>query len=73
MYVKVVILLICGKHFHDSIISLRWEVFVHITSLTLPLFIEVSLPNQENEQSCICLLWVSILSLSMNNSTQQRP
>ena len=65
MYVKVGILLICGKHFHDCIISLRWEVFVHKTSLTLPLFIEVSLPSQENEQSCIFVLWASIFPLSM--------
>ena len=63
MYVKVGILLVCGKHFHDCIIS--WDVYVHKTSLTLPLFIEVSLPSQENEQSCIFVLWVSIFPLSM--------
>jgi hypothetical protein len=62
MYVKVGILLICGKHFHNHIISLRWEVFVHKTSLTLPLFIEVSLPRQENEQSCICVMGIDFAS-----------
>ena len=33
------------------------------TGLTLPLFIEVPVPSQESEQSCICLLGVLILTL----------
>jgi hypothetical protein len=45
--VRVVILLTCGKHLHDHIISLR-EVWVHKTSLKLPL-----VPSQENEWSSI--------------------
>ena len=32
--------------------------------LTLPLFIEVSVPSQESELSCVCVLGVSILPLS---------
>jgi hypothetical protein len=31
-----------GKHLHDRIISLRGEVWAHKTSLTPPLFVEVS-------------------------------
>ena len=37
-----------------SIISLIVEEWVHTTSLTLPLFIEVPVPSQETERSCIC-------------------
>jgi hypothetical protein len=38
----------------------------HYTSLTQPLFffIKVSAPSQETGRSCICVLLVSILSLS---------
>jgi hypothetical protein len=35
------------------------------TSLTLPLFIQVPVISKESKQSCICLLEVLILSLSM--------
>ena len=34
------------------------------TSLTMPLFIEVSVPSQQSKQSCICVLGVSILPVS---------
>ena len=37
----------------------RW-VWTHTTSITPPLVVEVSLPNQESDISCICLLGVSI-------------
>jgi hypothetical protein len=40
------------------------EVWIHKTSLTPPLFIEVSVTCQESEWSCICVLVVSILPLS---------
>ena len=33
------------------------------TSLTQPYFNEVPVPGQKSEQSCICVLWVSILPL----------
>ena len=36
---------------------------MHKTSLTSPLFVEVPVPSQENELSCICVLRVSILLL----------
>ena len=34
-----------------------------LTSLTLPLFIEVPVPRQESDRSCICVQWISILPL----------
>ena len=37
----VYMLLACGRHLHDSIISLRGEGWTHKTSLTPPHFIEV--------------------------------
>ena len=55
LYVRVGILLTRGKLLHDCIISLRGEVWVHKTSLTPPLFIEVPVPSQESERSCICV------------------
>ena len=53
-------------------ISPRGEVWVHKTSLTLPLFTEVSVPSLESEPTLdvcleypfyLCLFGVSILSL----------
>jgi hypothetical protein len=52
-------------HLHDRIISLTAETWTHTTILTLPLFIEVLGPNTESERSCIFVLQVSILPLSM--------
>ena len=34
--------------------------------LTPPLFIDVPVPSQESERSCVCVLGVSIVLLSMN-------
>ena len=65
LYARVDILLTCGKHLHDRIISLRGDVWDHKISLTPPLFIEVPVPIQEHERSCICVLGVSIFPLSM--------
>ena len=48
LYVRVSILLTCGKHLHDCIISLRREAWAHTTSLTSPLFIKVPVPSQES-------------------------
>ena len=53
------ILFTCRRHLHDRIISLLGEVWTHETSLTPPLFIDVSIPSQESERSCICVLGVS--------------
>jgi len=64
LYVLVVILLTCGKHLHARIISLIGEVWAHKISLSPPFFIDVPVPSQESERSCICVLGVSILPLS---------
>ena len=56
-YVRIDILLTCGKHLHDCIISLR----AHKTSLTPPChFSLVSGPSQESELSCIYHMWEGI-------------
>ena len=60
LYARACILLTYGKHFHDRIISLILEVWVHKTGLTPPLFIEVPVPSQESELSGSCVLGVSI-------------
>jgi hypothetical protein len=68
LYERVHILLTDRKHLHDLIILLRGgRVSVHKTSLIPPLFIEMPVPNQESEQSwlCMCVLGVSIVSLSI--------
>ena len=59
---RVGILLTCGKHVYDCIMSLIGEV--HKPSLTPPLFIKVSVLSQESGGSCICVLGITILSLS---------
>ena len=61
LYMMVGILLTCIKDLHDRIISLRVKGQEHKTSLTLPPFIEVSVPSQESEQSRICVLREYIL------------
>ena len=40
------------------------DVLAHTTSLTLPLFIKVSVQSQESVRSCICVLGVSTLPFS---------
>jgi len=49
LYVRVGILLAYRKHFYERIISLRGETWAHKTRLTPILFIEGSVPSQENE------------------------
>jgi hypothetical protein len=56
LYVKVDILLTCGKHLHDCIISLRGKFSINKTSLTPPLVVEVLVPSQECERFCMCVL-----------------
>jgi hypothetical protein len=58
----VVILLTCGKHLHDRIIS-RGDVWAKQTRLTPPFFMKVSEPSQESKWSGICLLVVPIVHL----------
>jgi hypothetical protein len=62
LYVRGDILL--TRDLHDSIISLRGEVWAYQTSLATPLFIEVPVPSQESGWSCMFVLEVSTLSLS---------
>jgi hypothetical protein len=64
LYVRIDLLLTCRKHLHNHITSLRGGVWAHKASLTLPLFIEVPVPNQESERSCIWVLGVLIFPLS---------
>jgi hypothetical protein len=56
------ILLTCGKNLHDRIISLSGEVCAHKTSLMPPFVIEVAVPSQESEQSCICVRGIDFSS-----------
>jgi len=69
LYVRIGILLTCGKHLHGRIISLR-EGFcgglAHKTSLALPpfFFIEVPVQSQKKERPYNCVLGVSILPIS---------
>jgi hypothetical protein len=49
---------------HILFISLRQETWADKTSLTLELFIEVSVPSHESRLSYTCVLRVSILPLS---------
>ena len=46
---------------HGRIISLRWEVWDHITSLTPPLFIEVHIPSQKVRDHVLVASILSIL------------
>ena len=43
----------------------NYIIRAHKTSVTSPLVIEAPVPSQEIEWSCICMLWLSTLSLSM--------
>ena len=61
-------LLTCRKHLHVCIISQSGEVWAHKTGLTQPLLIEVTVPSQGSELSCISVLGVSILPVSSNSS-----
>ena len=47
-----------GQNYQTVAISLRGEVWVHKTSLTLSCFIEVHVPNQASARSCMCVLGV---------------
>ena len=46
-----------------QMIMRRGEIWVHKTSLNPQCFIEVPVPSQESERSCICVLGVSNLLL----------
>ena len=65
LYVRVGILLTCGKHLHDRIISLKGDAWDHNTSLSPPFSIEVSVSCQESMRSFIGVVRISILPFSM--------
>jgi len=48
-------------------IIIREEVLAHKTRLTPPHFNEVPVHNRKSEQSCICVIGLSILPLSTTN------
>jgi hypothetical protein len=50
-------------NFWTQLITLTHEKSVQTDSLSPPHFIEVPVPSQERERSCICVLGVSILNL----------
>ena len=58
------ILLTCGKHLHDHIISSKGKFWTHKTSLSPSLFIDVPVPSQEHERSYIyvCVRGIDITS-----------
>jgi len=51
--------------FLSFLIPQRGEVWVHKTSLTPPLVVEVHEPSQGRERTCICSLWVQSLNISL--------
>ena len=53
--VRVGVLLTCGKHFPDRKMLLGGEAWAHKTSLKQPLFIQAPVPNNDSEQSCMCV------------------
>ena len=66
IYLRFSILVTCGKHLHDDIISLRREVCAHITSLTPPLSIEIRVPTKKSELSCISVIFFFTFSYEYN-------
>jgi hypothetical protein len=65
LYTKIIIIItssqILPKYFT---VIFTVKVRAYKTGLTPPLFIKVSVPIQESEQSCICVLGESVLPLS---------
>jgi len=49
------------KYLHDHVISLRREVWVHITGLT-PSFVSIEMPRRESERSRICVTGIDVAS-----------
>ena len=62
-YVRVCVILRCGKHLHDGIISLRGEVWVNKISLTAPLLMKC-LYQARKVNGHVFSLSVSIVPLS---------
>ena len=64
LYMSVVILLTCGKHLHDCIISLRGEVWAHKTRLTLHFIVKRLNQARKVTSHVFVCLGVSMLPLS---------
>jgi hypothetical protein len=63
LYIRIVILRICGKHLNDRIISLRGDVWANKSSLIPPYFIEVPVQYQDSERSChVCVRGIDFAS-----------
>ena len=58
LYVRVHILLTCGKHLHARIISLRG--LVPQANLIAPLFIEVPVPSHGSDRLCMYIYGIGI-------------
>ena len=58
LYLRVGMLLACGKFLYDRIILLRGEIFNRKTNLTWPLLNKVIVSTKESEQSYISVLGV---------------
>jgi hypothetical protein len=63
LYVRVCILLACGKLLYDRIISLRGEIFDRKTNLTWPLLNKVTVSIKESKRSYITVFGVYIWPL----------
>jgi hypothetical protein len=55
LYLRVDILFTCGKHLHDCIISLSGDSLAHKNNLIPPRNIEMPVPSQDIERSCMCV------------------
>jgi hypothetical protein len=61
-------LLVCGRHLHDHILSFRGQVW-----LTPSLFIEVPAQGQDRKRPCICASGMSILPLFLHMLNTRSP
>ena len=50
-----------GKNLHSHIISLREEVWAHITCIASPLFIDVHIPSHGSERSSMCVRSINVV------------
>ena len=63
LYVRVGIILTCGKHLHDRITAVRWEVCTHKTGLTPPFSLRCMKQARKVNVMYLCVI-VSVLPLS---------
>ena len=63
LYVRIAILLICGKLVHVRMLLLRWDRLAHKTSLDTVICVYTSL-GQESKQSSLCVSGRDFASVS---------